>query len=142
MVLENGDLVSGSEDSTIKIWNVDNGTVKRTLTGHIEWVKKLVMLENGDLVSCSDDTTIKIWNTENGTVKRTLTGHTEYVDVLKVLGKGGLVSGSGDCKIKFWDVETGLVKKEIALDSFVCNLEVLLNGDLVSASDESVVIWG
>ena len=64
-------------DNTIKIWNPNDGTLKRTLTGHTNGhVYSLVVLPNGDLASGSADNTIKIWNPNDGTLKRTLTGHT------------------------------------------------------------------
>ncbi|RMZ98100.1 serine threonine kinase, partial [Brachionus plicatilis] len=66
VVLQNGDLASGSEDRTIKIWNLENGSVKMTLKNHSSWVRTLAVLQNGDLVSGSEDSTIKIWNLENG----------------------------------------------------------------------------
>ena len=58
-VLNNGDLVSGSEDRTIKIWNVDDGTVKRDLEVN-STINSLEVLPNGDLVSASDHSVI-IW---------------------------------------------------------------------------------
>jgi WD40 repeat protein len=61
-VLQNGDLASGSDDKTIKIWNPIDGTLKRTLTGHTNSVLALTVLQNGDLASGSSDTTIKIWS--------------------------------------------------------------------------------
>jgi WD40 repeat protein len=48
-VLQNGDLASGSSDSSIKIWNPINGTLKRTLNGHTSYVWALTVLQNGDL---------------------------------------------------------------------------------------------
>ena len=60
--LSNGDFVSGSYQE-IQIWNQNNGTLKRTLSGHTGWVMALTRLPNGDLVSGSYDNTIKIWNT-------------------------------------------------------------------------------
>ena len=99
------------------------------------------MLQNGDLVSGSADTTIKIWNTEGETVKRTLTGHTEYVFALKILNNGDLASGSGDGTIKVWDVETGIIKKNLKVDSKINSFELLENGNLVSASEKSIIIW-
>ena len=49
-MLDNGDLVSGSWDKTIKIWNVEDGTVKRTLAGG-SWAKSLIILENNCLIN-------------------------------------------------------------------------------------------
>jgi len=60
-VLQNGILVSGSLDNTIKIWNPTTGALIQTLTGHTNPVKALTVLQNGNLVSGSEDYTIKIW---------------------------------------------------------------------------------
>jgi WD40 repeat protein len=67
-VLPNGDLVSGSWDQTIKIWNTNDGSVKQTLTGHTGWIRLNVnsainyfeMSVNGNLISASDKSII-IW---------------------------------------------------------------------------------
>ena len=101
----------------------------------------LTLLENGYLVSGSSDRTIKIWNLEDGTVKRTLTGHYKYVFALKELENRDLVSGSADEAIKIWDTENGTVKQEMKTGSGVNSFEVLHNGDLISASDQSIIIW-
>jgi WD40 repeat protein len=37
-LLQNGDLASGSANRTMKIWNIINGTLKRILNGHTEYV--------------------------------------------------------------------------------------------------------
>ena len=60
-VLQNGNLVSGSSDNTIKIWNPTTGALIQTLTGHTDWIWALTVLQNGNLVSGSLDNTIKIW---------------------------------------------------------------------------------
>ena len=82
-----------------------------------------------------------IWNLEDGTVKRTLTGHYKYVFALKELENRDLVSGSADEAIKIWDTENGTVKQEMKTGSGVNSFEVLHNGDLISASDQSIIIW-
>jgi len=60
-VLPDGSLVSGSEDKTIKIWDVKNGQTIKTLTGHTDYVRALTVLPDGSLVSGSGDKSIKIW---------------------------------------------------------------------------------
>ena len=59
--LRNGDLVSGSQDKTIKIWNIETRACIQTLTGHTRPVTDLLELKNGNIVSGSVDETIKIW---------------------------------------------------------------------------------
>ena len=67
-LLSNGSLVaSGSEDGTIKIWNIDTNCLVKTLYGHTNKVRCLEVLENDNyLASGSDDTTILIWNIDFG----------------------------------------------------------------------------
>ena len=101
-MLENGDLVSGSLDTTIKIWNIEDGTVRRTLSGHTEKVLALQVLDNGDLVSGSSDGTIKIWDVENGTLKKDIEVNSDAeINALIVLPNGDLVSEYND-SIQIW----------------------------------------
>ena len=46
-----GDLATASADKTIKIWNIQSGSLIRTLNGHTAAVWSLELLSNGDLVS-------------------------------------------------------------------------------------------
>jgi WD40 repeat protein len=50
----------------IKIWNPNNGKLKRSLNDHTDKVTSLKILPNGDLMSASSDETIKIWNPNAG----------------------------------------------------------------------------
>ncbi|WP_449416219.1 serine/threonine protein kinase [Phormidium nigroviride] len=55
-------LASGSDDNTIKIWNVATGQLMNTLTGHSGTVYSVAIARDGKLlVSGSGDETIKIW---------------------------------------------------------------------------------
>jgi len=91
-VLPDGSLASGSEDKTIKIWDVRNGQTIKTLTGHTSYVYALSVLSDGSLASGSSDSTVKIWDLKNGQTIKTLTGHTDDVDVLTILPDCSLVS--------------------------------------------------
>jgi WD40 repeat protein len=57
-------LITGSYDTSIKVWNITNvpGTCLRTLTGHTLTVVSLVVLPNSLLASGAADSSIKIWN--------------------------------------------------------------------------------
>ena len=54
--LQNGDVISGSYDKTIKVWNIKTKTCIATLEGHTSNVVALVELQNGDVISGSWDT--------------------------------------------------------------------------------------
>ena len=101
LLLDANRLVSGSDDKTIKIWNVEDGTVKRTLTGHTHYVNALKGLDNGDLVSGSEDGTIKIWDVGTGLVKKEMDVDTR-INSFEMLQNGDLVSASEE-SIIIWD---------------------------------------
>lgn len=88
-------LASGSQDYTIKLWDVCTGEVLRTLVGHSYWVSALMYAPNHAcsskspvLASGSADETIKLWDTETGRCLKTLRGIRPYesMNITGVLG--------------------------------------------------------
>ena len=62
-LLPNGQLASGSDDSTIRLWDVTTGTETACLEGHEGSIQALCLLANGRLIaSRSDDRTIRLWD--------------------------------------------------------------------------------
>ena len=56
-------ILSCSNDSTIKVWDLTRGgEYIQALTGHSSWVFCLFLLRNDQLASGSKDNTIKIWD--------------------------------------------------------------------------------
>ncbi|KAI5781223.1 WD40-repeat-containing domain protein [Geopyxis carbonaria] len=94
-------LATGSYDSTIKIWDIDNGEEISTLTGHTSGVRCL-QFDDTKLISGSMDRTLKIWNYRTGQCISTLQGHTDGVVCLH-FDSTLLVSGSVDKTIKVWN---------------------------------------
>jgi len=140
-VLENGDLVSGSEDKTIKLWNPIDGSLKKTINGHTGAVGTLVAHRNGSFISSSTDKTIKIW-TNDGRLLQTLTEHTGEVWGLAVFKNGDFASGSYDKTIKIWSIDGKLKNTLVGHTHAIRRLAVHRNGDLVSVSeDASIRIW-
>jgi WD40 repeat protein len=65
-------LASGSEDGTIKLWRVADGSLVRTLTGHRDLVRSVSFSPDGRLLaSGSYDNTIKLWRVADGALRQT-----------------------------------------------------------------------
>jgi WD40 repeat protein/uncharacterized caspase-like protein len=102
-------LASGSDDQTIKLWEVATGRELRTLSGHLKSVTSLAFSTDGHtLASGSLDQRIKLWEVGTGRELRTLSGHSHWVNAVVFSADGKtLASGSGDNTIKLWEVATG-----------------------------------
>ena len=97
-------LISGSDDSTIKIWSLKTGKCIKTLESHTRSVRCLILMaEKEQIISGSEDNTIKIWCLKTGACLRTLHGHVNFVRCLILLPNDILVSSSGSI-IKMWSL--------------------------------------
>ena len=60
-------IVSCSEDQTIKIWNLETGELEKTLIGHTGEVTAIAISSDGQrIVSGSSDKKVRLWNLETG----------------------------------------------------------------------------
>ncbi len=96
-------LITGSYDTTIKIWNIRTGEIIRTLEGHSGALRSL-QFDDQKLISGSLDKTIKVWNLHNGSCISTYSGHEGPVTSVDFKDTT-IISGSADCTVKIWLVE-------------------------------------
>ena len=59
-------LASGSEDHSVRLWDVDAGTCTAVLRGHTGAVFCLADLGGGRLLSGCEDRSLRVWNTATG----------------------------------------------------------------------------
>ena len=73
-------LASGSNDNTVRLWNVNTGQVKAVLEGHTDGVLSVAFSpDEQTLASGGWDNTVRLWNVNTGQVKIALKGHTPWV---------------------------------------------------------------
>ena len=89
-------LFSGSNDKSIKIWDVDSGQPIQTIAAHSSGVTDIALSpDNQRLASSSHDRTVKIWDLDSGREPRTLTGHNDTVWRVRFLGGGARLVSAG-----------------------------------------------
>ncbi|KAK9452212.1 quinon protein alcohol dehydrogenase-like superfamily [Limtongia smithiae] len=96
-------LITGSYDTTVRVWDIETGKLLRILTGHVRGVRAL-RFDDGKLVTGSMDCTIKVWDYRTGDCVSTLRGHTDGVLSLHYDGSL-LASGSADKTIRVWNFQ-------------------------------------
>ena len=102
-------IVSGSWDNTVRIWNATTGNLTRTLNGHTNSVNSVAWSpDSSQIASGSYDNTVRIWDAATGENTRTLNGHTRSVESVAWSPDGSqIVSGSWDNTVRIWNAATG-----------------------------------
>ncbi|KAH3902769.1 related to F-box protein MET30 [Saccharomycodes ludwigii] len=97
-------LFTASYDSTVAMWDINNGKLLRRFTGHSNGVKTL-LFDESKLITGSLDKTIRVWNYHTGECISTYRGHTDSVLSIDAYKKI-IVSSSADTTVKVWHVES------------------------------------
>jgi WD40 repeat protein len=97
-------LATGSQDSTVRLWQVDSRTY-RELRGHTDEVFAVAFHPDGTrLATGGRDGAVWLWDVKRGEEVARLPGHITYVWSLAFSPDGTtLASGSGDFTLRLWD---------------------------------------
>jgi uncharacterized protein with WD repeat len=122
-------VVSGSEDQTVRLWDTATGAALQTFKGHSESVNSAVFSPNGkQIVSGSYDQTVRLWDTTTGTALQVLEGHSSSVNSVAFSPDSKqVVSGSYDETVRLWDTATGAALQTLEGQSHWVNSVVFLS---------------
>lgn len=134
-------VVTGSFDKTVRVWDLETGQLRQTLTGHSRCVRAL-QFDDAKLVTGSMDHCLKIWNYQTGQCIRTLEGHTGGVLSLHFDSRI-MASGSTDHTIRVWNFEVSECCTLLGHTEWVNSVRICHEGAmLVSSSDDSTIrLW-
>lgn len=99
---------TGSNDRTIKIWDLATGNIKLTYTGHVSSVRDIcVSARHPYLFSAGEDKTVKCWDLEQNRVVRHYHGHISAVNSVKMHPTLDILFSAGrDSAVRVWDMRT------------------------------------
>ena len=137
-------LASGSEDKTIKLWDIKQRQSISTITGSYEIIQSLLKLNDNTLIAGSHST-IRVFNTDNKKELYSLIGHEKSVCTLIKLSEDKIISGAYDNLIKIWNLKTKICETSLfGHDTTVYVVLLLQDGRLASGSgswDRALKIW-
>ncbi len=138
-------LVSGSDDLTIRLWDVETGECLQKIKGQSR-VFAVAFHRNGNILAAGNqDGTVSIWGLREEQYIYVLKGHASRVWSVDFSPNGeALASGSSDSTARLWDVKTGRCLHELKGHRHRIR-SVAFSGDgalLASGSkDRTVRIW-
>ena len=123
---DNTFIISGSEDATIRIWDIESGDCTKILGGQKDRVQSVALSNNNEfIVSGSWDRTVRLWNLKTGghvADVKTFCGHTSLVvNSVDISPNNNYIVSSGgkDETARIWDRKTGACIRTLDLGETV-----------------------
>jgi len=104
-------LVSGSDDCTVKLWDMQTGGVVKTFSGHTNWVYSVsISADHATIASGSSDDTIRLWGTQTGKCYHVIRQHGAVMNVrFSPIDPQHLISICGN-RVWQWDTNGHQIK--------------------------------
>ncbi|MDB9308420.1 P-loop NTPase fold protein [Aphanizomenon sp. CS-733/32] len=142
-------IVSGSSDMTVRLWNVTTGqAIDRPLWVHRDFVKTVAFNHNStQVVSGSDDRRVRLWDVTTGqAIDRPSWVHKDFVKSVAFNHDGSmLVSGGRDNMVRLWDVTTGqaIDRPSWVHKNFIRSVAFSPDGSMIVSGswDKTVRLW-
>jgi WD40 repeat protein/energy-coupling factor transporter ATP-binding protein EcfA2 len=139
-------IVSGSDDRTIRLWDLEGNPIGQPFQGHEDSVRSVAFSPDGTtIVSGSDDRTIRLWDLEGNPIGQPFQGHEDSVWSVAFSPDGTtIVSGSADRTIRLWDLEGNPIGQPFqGHESSVWSVAFSPDGTtIVSGSDDRTIrLW-
>ncbi|MEW6493874.1 MAG: WD40 repeat domain-containing serine/threonine-protein kinase [Cyanobacteriota bacterium] len=137
-------LVSGSEDSSIRIWEPSTGQEISTLPGDSNFVNSIAISPDGEVLASVGDDKIKLWELKTGQEIRSWTGHSSIIRSITFSPNGKiLASGGNDTMIKLWNPYTGEEIRALSGGSLIRAVSVSPDGQLLASGDwdNKIKLW-
>ena len=93
-------MLTGSLDSTIRLWDTATKKCLRTYFGHVEGIWALAA-DTLRVVSGAEDRMVKVWDARSGKCERTFMGHTGAVTCVG-LSDNRMCTGSEDSEVRMY----------------------------------------
>ncbi|WP_321508189.1 DUF4062 domain-containing protein [uncultured Methanoregula sp.] len=142
--------ITGSDDHTLRVWELVTGIQIKKLVGHTGWVNVVAVTEDGNrAISGSADKTMRVWDLKSGQLVYTFTGHTGAVKTVAVTIDGKIaISGSEIHESKTVDIDK-IITGQAGFQNFSINkgalkaVFVTRNGyrAISESEDKSLMLW-
>jgi hypothetical protein len=123
--------LSGSEDGTIRVWDLKSGGELRRLKSNARRILSVAVLPDGRrAISGSDDQTLRLWDLDTGVRLRWLEGRAGAIlSVAALPDEGRALTGSDAGIMVLWDLENGVELRRFQHNiAAICSVAALPDG--------------
>jgi WD40 repeat protein len=138
-------VISGSNDGTLRLWNIETGDQLKIFKGSTGIITSIAAdAQRNIVVSAGTAKEIVVWEIGTGQIQNLLSGHHSNITCLALItGKRYLISGSMDQTVRIWNIDT---QESICLKGHTDRINAIAfdmrRNIVASASDDSTIrIW-
>ncbi|MHC5775663.1 nSTAND1 domain-containing NTPase [Nostoc sp.] len=139
-------IVSGGNDGTVRLWNLQGQTLAEPLRGHEGYVSSVAISADGEtIVSGGYDGTVRLWNLQGQTLAEPLRGHEGSVNSVAISADGEtIVSGGNDGTVRLWNLQGQTLAEPLrGHEGYVSSVAISADGETIvsGGNDGTVRLW-
>ena len=144
-------IVSGGQDTTVRVWDLMDGKLVHSLLGHEGPVYALAITSDGHRIvsAAGNDLGVRIWDLEIGNLLSTLAPSSADVSALTITPDDReVVTVANDRLARIWDLDLGVLKETLDHPAAIYSCKISPDGRyLITGSkkkpgtDDPGVIW-
>ena len=135
----------GATKSLIDYWNLETGTIHRTLKGHIGGITTVTISPDGKFaLSGGYDKNLIYWNLQTGQLVRHLTQNTHKIGAATISPDGNFALSGCNNTVKYWNLTTGKCLHSLTGHTrFIRAVAISADGNyaLSGSEDDTVKYW-
>jgi len=146
-VSPDGMTLAAATHDTIGLWDVPDGKLRRTMSGHSTVIEEMVFTpDGGAIVSGEDSGIIKWWDTQTGTLTKTLPQRPEWVGIIAFSPSAKTMATGRDFGLTLWDMESGKLLRQLTKGGYYVGVfsadgKTLVQRDRVRHNTAALTFW-
>jgi len=135
-------LITAGADKKVKLWNLPDGTLIKSIDAHDSAVNALAVSPDGKtLVTGGDDKRVKLWSLPDGTLQKSFQAHNGAVLSVAYLSDGSkLITGGADKTVKVWSPDGSKLLATIPTDGRILRVFSVM-GFVVCGTATHLEVW-
>lgn len=127
-------LISGSEDSDVRIWSLSTGQLIKTLDGPPEGIDSVSLSPDGTIVAAGGQRgSLRVWALPEGTLTLSASAQQDVSALLVSPDNLIVVAGLGNGSLQFWSLAEGRKLRTETLEDWIRALSIAPDGRTIVA---------